>query len=1007
MWSRVRHRRLQALSLILLAALLTTSLCVGTLYQRSMEQALAGSVLAQADPIQKALRLTTDSLAPGALQSELPAGLKPYVGGPIVTSQVPVDVELPAKGGSRATRLYTATGECQHLEVVDGSCPSEAGQVMVSSEDQRINGWTIGSRVPVDQRVDATFEGDKPPHGKVTIVGVYRADPDDDWLGAPLVNRAGREVQDEGRATDDWVTVAQTLDATAVADWFDVENSATWSLNTTDHDDLVRVGPIVAAYDHAAVQNAGSVRIRVETDLPALAEQVSKGSQQGRTTVVVLVVQLLVLIAVVLWMVLVAATDDRRPEVALARLRGRGRRGAASYLLSELLPLPLVGVVIGVILAPFLMALVAGVVYPVPVPHELPDAFLLAALGSVLAVMAVVLAAASRAVREPVDSLLRAVPSRHLGAGASAAEITLIVFSLTAVVALVTGNLEGPLATLAPTLLAVAVGLLLGRALAPVTRVISRRLLRSGRAVAAAGIVNAVRRPSARRVLVMVVVASALLVFCVDALVTGQHIRQNAAEQANGAHYVLNVQANHLRNLIDAVDDVDPEGRHLTPVVSTPTSGSTTYGPTMAVEPAAFQRIAYFPLSSPDAGDWDAVVAPSRAPLLVTGTTLAGAMDATRVRLKGPSTRFEDVQAQLQVQATPGETQVVPVAVIPRKDGSVPVSAKLPCAKGCVVTGVSVVTPPGLELEGSLVFRDLTVDGQPFSLGDTGDYRRAHNNDGSLVPGADPAGNLGTVVVTSGAEPPVMFNAWVPDPVPALVSGPDPRFFDGPGLEDTVPMEVVGRLPRVPGGPPASRIVDVNGLLRRPGTDITNDVLQVWSDDRATLERVKKVLREQNVVVADETSVDDVRARLDASPAAWSLALSVLVGGEAVLVAMLVMVVATATTWRARATDLAALRMAGLPGRSLRRMELLGQLPVVVVGALAGAACGVVAAVEALPGVRQFTDPPAVDTTDFSTPWAAVIAAAVIALAVLSVLGVVTSRWTARRAPLGRIREVV
>ena len=45
MWSRVRHRRLQALSLLVLAALLTTSFCLGPLYQRAMEQALAGSVL--------------------------------------------------------------------------------------------------------------------------------------------------------------------------------------------------------------------------------------------------------------------------------------------------------------------------------------------------------------------------------------------------------------------------------------------------------------------------------------------------------------------------------------------------------------------------------------------------------------------------------------------------------------------------------------------------------------------------------------------------------------------------------------------------------------------------------------------------------------------------------------------------------------------------------------------------------------------------------------------------
>ena len=100
-------------------------------------------------------------------------------------------------------------------------------------------------------------------------------------------------------------------------------------------------------------------------------------------------------------------------------------------------------------------------------PRELPGGFLLAALGSAVAVLVVVLAAARRAVREPVDSLLRAVPARHTGAGAGAAEVAMIAFSLTAVVALVTGNLEGPLATLAPTLLAVAVGLLLGRGAGP------------------------------------------------------------------------------------------------------------------------------------------------------------------------------------------------------------------------------------------------------------------------------------------------------------------------------------------------------------------------------------------------------------------------------------------------------------------------------------------------------------------------------------------------------------
>ena len=121
--------------------------------------------------------------------------------------------------------------------------------------------------------------------------------------------------------------------------------------------------------------------------------------------------QLAVLLAIVLWMVLVSATDTRRPELALARLRGRGRRGATSYLLAELLPVCLVGVLLGVVAAPGVMALVARLVFPLPVPVEIRWPLAAAALGAVITVAAVVTAAARRAAREPVDSLLRGVPA--------------------------------------------------------------------------------------------------------------------------------------------------------------------------------------------------------------------------------------------------------------------------------------------------------------------------------------------------------------------------------------------------------------------------------------------------------------------------------------------------------------------------------------------------------------------------------------------------------------------
>jgi hypothetical protein len=104
-WSRVRHRRLQALSLVALAALLTTSLCLGPLYQRSMEQALAGSVLAGASADAKAVRLTGNNLSPQQLVGDFPRRLDPYFTDPIVSRTVPVSVTLPNSTAGVATRM--------------------------------------------------------------------------------------------------------------------------------------------------------------------------------------------------------------------------------------------------------------------------------------------------------------------------------------------------------------------------------------------------------------------------------------------------------------------------------------------------------------------------------------------------------------------------------------------------------------------------------------------------------------------------------------------------------------------------------------------------------------------------------------------------------------------------------------------------------------------------------------------------------------------------------------
>ena len=174
MWSRVRHRRLQALSLVALAALLTTSFCLGPLYQRAMEQALSASVVAAASPEQKALRISSTDLSTGQLVADLPSGLGAYVGGPVSTASANVEVVSPG-GVNLATRLYSASGACEQLRVVDGACPRAAGEVMVSSGDVADNGWTVGTEVDVTERVDLLFDGTVRTRGHRDHGGCLRA----------------------------------------------------------------------------------------------------------------------------------------------------------------------------------------------------------------------------------------------------------------------------------------------------------------------------------------------------------------------------------------------------------------------------------------------------------------------------------------------------------------------------------------------------------------------------------------------------------------------------------------------------------------------------------------------------------------------------------------------------------------------------------------------------------------------------------------------------------------
>ena len=91
MWKLIRYRRLQALSIALLAALITTCAVFAPLYDRATQQALVDAI-----------------------------------------------GDLLWRGGA-----------CRHVVTVQGRCPRRAGELMVSAADRRIFDYQVGTRIRV------------------------------------------------------------------------------------------------------------------------------------------------------------------------------------------------------------------------------------------------------------------------------------------------------------------------------------------------------------------------------------------------------------------------------------------------------------------------------------------------------------------------------------------------------------------------------------------------------------------------------------------------------------------------------------------------------------------------------------------------------------------------------------------------------------------------------------------------------------------------------------------
>ena len=223
-----------------------------------------------------------------------------------------------------------------------------------------------------------------------------------------------------------------------------------------------------------------SETVTVRSGLPAMADEARVGSDQAAVTVPLLMAQMGLLLVCVLWLVLVSAADQRRGEVAVARLRGRGSRGARRLLLGETLPPVVVGAPLGALLAVGLCTVARRTVLTSDPPFEVPVAAVVALVAGLALMVVLAVLSVRRVCRDPVADLIRSVPARRTGIRLGVLEAMLVAGAAAAFIALVTGSVQGPVGQLAPTLLALAVGVVAARVLSYLLGIGGRRLLQGG-----------------------------------------------------------------------------------------------------------------------------------------------------------------------------------------------------------------------------------------------------------------------------------------------------------------------------------------------------------------------------------------------------------------------------------------------------------------------------------------------------------------------------------------------
>lgn len=818
------------------------------------------------------------------------------------------------EGASGHVALVARDGACAHLRV-RGRCATGAGEAVVSEIAAGIldlrPGSTLVARTPVArERI------------RLAVVGVYRpvdtAEPY--WAG-----RADLEADPRREAAPLFV-VPETLLASRPD-------------SVQARIDLVVLDPATLSKAPQALSGApDEVRavlpsgVTATSELPGLVERVRAERRLLISGVSVGASQLIVLCCLALLLVASAAAADRRPESALAVLRGaRWRHWAALAVgptVVALLAAAVVGYGAGWLGAWAAWRWVFGEAGPPPA-----TAWSLILAGATVAVLlAAAVGAEWRAHRGPLlDNLRRTAPRRRRW-WLAGTDLIALALAGAAIYQIVAGTTTGGLALAAPILLALACGLLAGRLVLPLAARIGTALLHRGRLGGGLAALELARRPHGRPLLGVVTVAVALsgLGVCgVDT--TGRAIDDRAAMEL-GADRVLTVSSTPAA-VRRAVHAADPDGRWAM-AASRLRVGTHTL---VAVEADRLAAVANWPARGPDVHAVARELRPeTNRPVTVTPGTLV--LTATvGPRLDAP---MRLILRMFEADGTPRDTGTVITTGPGQRDYRMRVTG---CAAGCRLAWFAVPSSPERIRLRSLRLRDADGEREVLSPRDfstparwrpgfttaPGELRLTHG-EGWLTATYRPSDPR---YIASELD---LRLADSPSPLPVAAAGVRARetresWLFGGGLRLIDPVTVADGLPGVAGD---GFLFDHEYAERLAGDTGAVSGGEVWLA-RDTPPEVLAALRAA-LPVTGEQSAGQRAADLRRSGAGQSVTLYALAAVLGVGLAGAAVLAVAATDRRRRRRELRALRAQGLPAALGARSGLLSYAVLVGGGLVVG-----------------------------------------------------------------------